>query len=137
MSSLTEHPEIMKQIVTDNYQYPRGVKTVDDPSFLTVHMDSASCIDDIYIQIRIEDGKIAEAYWHGSGCAISMASTSIMTQIIKGKTVEEARRETLRRRPPGRGRGLRQREPSAGQDNLRQHRLERIGQDIQGSREGG
>ena len=90
MSSLTEHPEIMKQIVTDNYQYPRGVKTVDDPSFLTVHMDSASCIDDIYIQIRIEDGKIAEAYWHGSGCAISMASTSIMTQIIKGKTVEEA-----------------------------------------------
>ena len=58
MSSLTEHPEIMKQIVTDNYQYPRGVKTVDDPSFLTVHMDSASCIDDIYIQIRIEDGKI-------------------------------------------------------------------------------
>ncbi|WP_400240772.1 Fe-S cluster assembly sulfur transfer protein SufU [Methanomethylophilus alvi] len=90
MSSLTEHPEIMKQIVTDNYQYPRGVKTVDDPSFLTIHMDSASCIDDIYIQIRIENGKIAEAYWHGSGCAISMASTSIMIQIIKGKTVEEA-----------------------------------------------
>ena len=90
MSSLTEHPEIMKQIVTDNYQYPRGVKTVDDPSFLTVHMASASCIDDIYIQIRIEDGKIAEAYWHGWGCGREMASTSRMTQRITGKTGDEA-----------------------------------------------
>ncbi len=90
MSSLTEHPEIMKQIITDNYQYPRGVKETDDPSFLTVHMDSASCIDDIYVQAKIEDGRVAEVYWHGSGCAISMASVSIMTQIIKGKTVGEA-----------------------------------------------
>lgn len=90
MSSLTDHPEIMREIVTDNYQFPRGVKTVDDPSFVTVHMDSDSCIDDIYVQAKIADGKVAEVYWHGSGCAISTASTSVMCQIIKGKTVEEA-----------------------------------------------
>jgi len=91
MSSLRDHPEVMRQIITDNYQYPRGVKIVDDPSFITIHMDSASCIDDIYIQVKIVGVVIAEAYWHGSGCAISMASTSIMTQMIKGKSVEDVK----------------------------------------------
>lgn len=40
--------------------------------------------------MKIEDGKVADAKFEGEGCSISMSSASMMTQAIKGKTVEEA-----------------------------------------------
>ena len=44
-------PEIMREIIVDNYQNPRNFKEVNDDRYITIHMDSASCIDDIYIQV--------------------------------------------------------------------------------------
>ena len=52
-------------------------------------MDSTSCIDKIYIQIKIVNNVFEDVCWHGTGCAISCASTSIMSELLKGKTVEE------------------------------------------------
>lgn len=83
-------PEILRQIIVDNYQNPRNFGETDDPSYITIHMDSASCIDDIYIQVKIENGVITDCLWHGKGCAISSASTSIMTDMIKGKSEKKA-----------------------------------------------
>lgn len=83
-------PEILRQIIVDNYQNPRNFGETEDPSYITIHMDSASCIDDIYIQVKIVDGIIQDCLWHGKGCAISSASTSIMTDMIKGKSETEA-----------------------------------------------
>lgn len=51
-----------------------------------------SCGDDITLQLRIRDGKIEDAGFLGSGCAISQASASMMIDLIKGKEVEEAER---------------------------------------------
>ncbi|MDD6240896.1 MAG: SUF system NifU family Fe-S cluster assembly protein [Eubacteriales bacterium] len=82
--------EMMREIIIDNYKNPRNFKETDDPSYITIHMDSDSCIDDIYIQVKIKDGIIEDALWHGKGCAISSASTSIMTENIKGKSEKEA-----------------------------------------------
>lgn len=83
-------PEIMREIIVDNYQNPRNFKEVDDERYITIHMDSASCIDDIYIQVLFEGGVVKDCKWHGKGCAISTASTSIMSEMILGKTKEEA-----------------------------------------------
>ena len=87
--SISDDPELMREIMIDHYKFPRGKREADD-TYTTVHMDSASCIDDVYIQLRVEDGKIGDICWHGTGCAISCASCSIMTELLKGKTVEEA-----------------------------------------------
>ena len=55
-------------------------------------MASDSCIDDITVQSDIEDGKIRDIRFDGVACTISTASTSMMTDLLKGKTVEEAKK---------------------------------------------
>lgn len=74
----------------DNYQNPRNKVEINDSNYLTIHMDSASCIDDIYIQVLLQGDIIKDVKWHGEGCTISQASTSIMSQLVIGKTIKEA-----------------------------------------------
>lgn len=90
MSFSINDPEMLREIIIDNYQNPRNFEDVKDPKYITVHMDSTSCIDDIYIHLLVEKNVITDCKWHGKGCAISTASTSIMTEMIKGKTKDEA-----------------------------------------------
>jgi hypothetical protein len=54
------------------------------------HGHNPSCGDDLTLQIDVKDGIIKDAAYTGSGCAISQASASMMIDLIKGKTVEEA-----------------------------------------------
>lgn len=54
-------------------------------------MASDSCVDDIHVQALIEDGIIKDVTFDGVACTISTASTSIMTELVKGKTVNEAK----------------------------------------------
>lgn len=82
--------EMMREIIMDHYTHPRNKKETSDDRYQTVYMDSTSCIDKVYVQVLIEDNIIKDALWHGVGCAISTASTSIMTELLKGKTVDEA-----------------------------------------------
>lgn len=83
-------PEMMREIIMDHYTNPRNKKEVNDERYQTVYMDSTSCIDKVYVQILIENNIVKDAVWHGVGCAISTASTSIMTELLKDKTVDEA-----------------------------------------------
>lgn len=53
-----------------------------------------SCGDEITLQLKVNDGIIEDASFTGIGCAISQASTSIMIDLIKGKTVKEAKELT-------------------------------------------
>jgi nitrogen fixation NifU-like protein len=50
-----------------------------------------SCGDDITIELRLKNDKIEEAAFTGSGCAISQASTSMMIDLVTGKSLEEAK----------------------------------------------
>ena len=85
-----DNQELMREIIVDHYQNPRNFEDVKDDSYITIHMDSASCIDDIYVHVKMVDGVVRDCKWHGKGCAISTASTSIMTELIIGKTEKEA-----------------------------------------------
>lgn len=48
------------------------------------------CGDRVVLQLNLEDGRVGEASFHGEGCAISQASASMMTDLLKGQTLEEA-----------------------------------------------
>src|SRR5690554_5357117 len=84
-------PMILRQIIMDHYQYPRNKRLVDDEHYRMVHMASESCIDDIKVQVNIENGIIKDMCFDGIACTISTASTSILTDLVKGKTIDEAK----------------------------------------------
>lgn len=79
----------MREIILDHYQYPRNRHLCDH--YASQHMASESCIDDITVQADIKDGKINDICFDGRACTVSTASTSIMTELLKGKTIEQAK----------------------------------------------
>jgi nitrogen fixation NifU-like protein len=89
-NSLLNDPEILRELIMDHYQYPHNHQLTEDKSYASVHMASDSCIDDITVQSLIRDGKIQDIRFDGVACTISTASTSMMTDLLKGKSVEEA-----------------------------------------------
>ncbi|MDR1794639.1 MAG: SUF system NifU family Fe-S cluster assembly protein [Erysipelotrichaceae bacterium] len=91
MSDILKDPEIMRQIIMDHYQYPHHHHLKEGDDVLSKHMSSASCIDDITVQLVLADDVISEVRFDGVGCAISTASTSIMTELLTGKTVDQAK----------------------------------------------
>ena len=68
--------EMMREVIMDHYQNPRNKREEKDPTYVSVYMDSVSCIDKIYIQMKVENDVLVDVCWHGNGCAISTASTS-------------------------------------------------------------
>ncbi len=74
----------------DHYEHPRNKSLVDDPRYLSVNMNSESCIDDFQIQILIENGLIKDFRFDGVGCTISTASLSILSELVKDKSIKEA-----------------------------------------------
>lgn len=91
MSSLREQGELLRQIIMDHYQYPRNHGLVNDGKYATKHMASASCIDDIEVQVKVEDGIVSDVRFDGVACTISTASTSIMSELVIGKNKEEVK----------------------------------------------
>ena len=86
VESFINDPQILRELIMDHYQYPHNHKLVKDDRYLSVHMASDSCIDDITVQSDIKDGVIQDIRFEGVACTISTASTSIMTDLLKGKT---------------------------------------------------
>ena len=65
MAGLLKDPMILRQIIMDHYEYPHHHKLVADPAYLNTHMASESCIDDIHVQAKIEDGIIKDVNFDG------------------------------------------------------------------------
>ena len=82
--------DIKRTILLEHYQNPHNKGLVEDDSYHLVHNASDSCIDDIKVQMLIEDGIIKDVRFDGVGCTICFASTSIISDLIKGKSKEEA-----------------------------------------------
>lgn len=81
---------MLRNIIMDHYQYPRNHTLVQNDQYISKHMDSESCIDDITLQARIENGTIQDMRFDGQACAVSTASTSILTELMIGKSLKEA-----------------------------------------------
>ncbi len=92
MAELLKDPMILREIIMDHYEYPHNHQLKNLEGYLKVHMNSASCIDDIHLEALIEDGVIREVNFDGVACTISTSSTSIMTDLVTGKTIPEAKK---------------------------------------------
>ena len=90
MSSYFNDPMVLRQIIMDHYEYPRNHEMKKQDGYTQVHMASESCIDDLFIEAKITDGIIEDTGFEGTACTIATASTSIMSDLIKGKTTSEA-----------------------------------------------
>lgn len=87
MSSLDE---LYRQVILDHYRNPRHRGVLTGPH---VHAEglNPSCGDEFSIDLKVEDGTIADVAIQGRGCSISQASGSMMTEAIVGKTLHDAR----------------------------------------------
>ncbi|MDA8353707.1 MAG: SUF system NifU family Fe-S cluster assembly protein [Firmicutes bacterium] len=81
--------DLYRRVIMDHYQKPRNRGRIEDGA-VTVDLNNPTCGDKISVQMRIEDGKIEEAKFIGEGCSISLASASMMTEAVKGLSVEKA-----------------------------------------------
>lgn len=81
--------ELYRRVIMDHYKNPRNRGTMDEDS-VTVNLNNPTCGDRIQLQLRVEDGVVKQAKYTGEGCSISMSSASMMTDAIRGKTLEEA-----------------------------------------------
>ena len=80
--------------VLDHYEHPRNVGTMDndDPSVGTGMVGAPACGDVMRLQIKVgDDGIIEDAKFKTYGCGSAIASSSLLTEWVKGKTLEEAR----------------------------------------------
>ena len=80
---------LYRQVIMDHYKNPRNKGSLEDGS-LVIDMNNPTCGDRIHLTLKVEDGIVADAKFDGEGCSISMSSASMMTQIIKGKSSEDA-----------------------------------------------
>ena len=83
--------ELYTQIITENSRSKQNRHPVEGATH-SLEGVNPSCGDDITLQLRVMDGKIEDAGFIGTGCAISQASASLMIDLVKGRTVEDARR---------------------------------------------
>ena len=81
--------ELYQEVVFDHNRNPRNFRVMPNAS-RTIEGFNPLCGDRITLYLRMNDGLIEDVSFQGSGCAISTASASLMTEIVKGKTEQEA-----------------------------------------------
>jgi SUF system NifU family Fe-S assembly protein len=81
---------LYRQVIMDHYKNPRNKGLVQDEHYHTSHIKNPTCGDDITIQSKIEDGIVKDIRHEGTGCSICCSSASVMSEVLIGKTVEEA-----------------------------------------------
>ena len=82
--------ELKRAIILENYQNPKNRGLINDESYKRINTNSKSCIDQIDLQMKIEDGIVKDIRFDGEACAICTSSTSIMIDTLTGKKLDEA-----------------------------------------------
>ncbi|MCR9255515.1 MAG: SUF system NifU family Fe-S cluster assembly protein [Alphaproteobacteria bacterium] len=89
---LDELRELYQEVILDHGKNPRNFRAMDNATHKAAGRNPL-CGDQLVVYLAVdEDGKVADASFLGKGCAISMASASMMTEMVHGKTPEDAER---------------------------------------------
>jgi nitrogen fixation NifU-like protein len=86
---MDELRELYQEVILDHNKNPRNFRKLEDAN-RTSEGYNPLCGDQVRVYLRLKDDVIEDISFEGSGCAISKASASIMTTVLKGKTKEEA-----------------------------------------------
>lgn len=78
-----------QEIILDHYKNPHG-KGLRDPFEAEVHHVNPTCGDEITLRVHVDGGKIEDISYDALGCSISQASASVLSDLVVGKTVDEA-----------------------------------------------
>ena len=81
--------DLYREVILDHYRKPRNFRSLADANRKAEGFNPL-CGDRLTLYVKLKDGVIADASFEGSGCAISTASASLLTESIKGKTEHEA-----------------------------------------------
>jgi nitrogen fixation protein NifU and related proteins len=79
--------ELYQEVILDHNRHPRNFRALANAQ--TAEGYNPLCGDRLTVYVRVEDGRVQDVSFQGSGCAISKASASLMTDAIMGKTIEE------------------------------------------------
>jgi nitrogen fixation protein NifU and related proteins len=80
--------DLYQEVILDHNKRPRNFRVMEHGQ--TAEGYNPLCGDRLTVYLRVANGRIEDASFQGSGCAISKASASLMTDIVKGKTLQEA-----------------------------------------------
>lgn len=81
---------LRREIILQHYEHPKNRGLIADDTYIKVNTSNESCIDEIDLMVKVENGKIIDARFDGEACAICTSSTSIMLDTLIGKSVKEA-----------------------------------------------
>ncbi|GAC1610092.1 MAG: SUF system NifU family Fe-S cluster assembly protein [Mycobacteriales bacterium] len=80
---------LYQEIILDHYRNPHH-KGLRDPFDAEVHHVNPTCGDEVTVRVHVSDGVVQDVSYDGVGCSISQASTSVMTDLVIGRAVDDA-----------------------------------------------
>lgn len=83
--------ELYREIIIEHYHHPRYKGALSDAN-LTAEGMNPLCGDELTLYLKTDGDQIVEAYFDGRGCSISQASASMLTEAVRGLTLQEAKR---------------------------------------------
>ena len=86
---MSELSELYQQVILDHNKKPRNFRKLEDANY-SADGYNPLCGDQLTVYLNLEDDVVKDVGFEGSGCAISKASASMMTQAVKGKSKDEA-----------------------------------------------
>lgn len=79
------------EAILEHYKFPRNKGAIPNPD-ITYKDNNPLCGDECQIDIHLEKNKVKEIRFNATGCAISQAATSMLTEMVEGKTLEEIKK---------------------------------------------
>ena len=87
---MSSNADIYHEMIIDYSRNPINYGKIENPD-ITFHDSNPLCGDSIDIDMKIDENKVSDIKFHGKGCAICMACSSVLTEIAKGKSIDEVR----------------------------------------------
>jgi len=84
-----ELDSLYQEVILDHYKRPLNKSLKGKPT-VQVHHVNTSCGDEVTLNLHTDGTLVSEVSWDGVGCSISQASTSVVSDLIRGKTISEA-----------------------------------------------
>jgi nitrogen fixation protein NifU and related proteins len=103
---MSDLDDLYQELILDHKRHPRNFRDMPDAT-RAVDGHNPLCGDQLRLFVKVADGRVEDVSFIGVGCAISMASASMLTEAVMGKTVQEAQRlfadvhDLLTRNPSG------------------------------------
>ena len=83
--------QLYRQVIMDNYKNPKNKGIILNSDYVNIHLKNPSCGDDMHVCCKVTNGIIDDIRHDGHGCSICCSSASVMSGLLKGKRVSEAR----------------------------------------------